>query len=98
MPSSAVLTADRLFMPAGLASFEGEAEPVSPSLSGGAVHAIGSAEIDFQRPAARSDGREEHPSLFSPYWQARLTATTASERQLTAASRGLGVDPFGVLP
>jgi hypothetical protein len=97
MPSAALLTADRLFLPEGLAMFEGGAEPVQPQLSAGALHAIGSAQIYFQRPAARADGREEHPSLFNPYWQARLTATSATERQLTAASRGLAVDPFGVL-
>jgi hypothetical protein len=98
MPSSAVLTTDRLFMPLGLATFEGDMEPVDPQLSAGALHAIGSAEIYFQRPAARQDGRTEYPSLFNPYWQARLTATSATERQLTAASRGLGVDPFAILP
>jgi hypothetical protein len=98
MPSSAVLTADRLFVPKGLATFEGDMQPVDPSLSAGALHAIGSAEIYFQRPAARRDSRAEYPSLFNPYWQARLTATSAAERQLTAASRGLGVDPFGILP
>jgi hypothetical protein len=98
MPASVVPTADRLFMPAGLATFEGSAESVQPQLAAGALHAIGSAEIYFQRPNARADGREEYPSLFSPYWQARLTATTAAERQLTAPSRGLAVDPFAVLP
>jgi Flp pilus assembly protein TadG len=97
MPSSAILTADRLFLPAGLATFEAGTEPVAPQLSAGALHAIGSAELYFQRPAERADGREEYPSLFNPYWQARLTVTSAAERQLTAASRGLGVDPFGVL-
>ncbi len=98
MPSTSVLTADRLFMPEGLAAFDEEMEPVEPHFPSGAIHATGSAEIYFQRPTARDDGREEYPSLFSPYWQARLTATSAVERQLSAASGGLGVDPFGVLP
>jgi hypothetical protein len=98
MPSSAILTADRLFMPVGLPTFEGGAEPVGPRLSADALHAIGSAEVYFQRPAARSDGRVEYPSLFNPYWQARLSATSATERQLAAMSRGLSVDPFAVLP
>jgi hypothetical protein len=97
MSSSAVLTADRLFLPGGLATFEGGAESVAPQLSAGTLHAIGSAEIYFQRPTERADGREEYPSLFNPYWQARLTVTSSAERQVTAAARGLGVDPFGVL-
>jgi hypothetical protein len=71
---------------------------VEPQLAGDALHALGSAEVYFQRPAARSDRREEYPSLFNPYWQARLTATTAAERNLTAVARGLAVDPYGVLP
>jgi hypothetical protein len=98
LPSTSILTADRLFMPKGVATFDNEMEPVEPRFPSGALHAIGSAEVYFQRPSARSDGREEYPSLFSPYWQARLSATTATERQLAAASTGLGVDPFGVLP
>jgi len=97
MPSSVVLTADRLFLPEGFALLEGGAAPVAPQLSAGSLHALGSAEIYFQRPAERADGRDEYPSLFNPYWQARLTATSATERQVTAAARGLGVDPFGVL-
>ena len=37
-----------------------------------AVHAA--AETYFKRPQARVDGRGELPSLFHPYWQARLVA------------------------
>ena len=33
-----------------------------------------------------------------PYWQARLTAVTASERLLTAMSRGLTIDPYVLSP
>jgi hypothetical protein len=98
LPRNAVATADRLLMPAGLATVEGGYESVAPSMSADALHAIGSAEIYFQRPAARADGREEYASLFNPYWQARLVATPATDRALTAASRGLAADPFLVLP
>jgi Flp pilus assembly protein TadG len=98
LPASAIATADRLLMPAGMATLDGSTGSVEPQLSGGALHALGSAEVYFQRPAARSDRRDEYPSLFNPYWQARLTATSAVERNLTAPSRGLGVDPFGLLP
>ncbi len=98
LPATAMATADRLLMPAGLATLDGGIESVEPQLSGGALHALGSAEIYFQRPAARSDSRDEYPSLFNPYWQARLTATSAVERNLAAIALGLGVDPFGVLP
>jgi Putative Flp pilus-assembly TadE/G-like len=98
MPASAIATADRLLMPAGLATVDGGMESVGPQFAGEALHALGSAEIHFQRPTARRDGRDEYPSLFSPYWQARLTDVSPTQRNLAAAARGLGVDPFGVLP
>ncbi|MEI2417537.1 hypothetical protein V8Z80_15290 [Orrella sp. JC864] len=37
-----------------------------------AVQADSAAETYFVRPHARADGRAEAPSLFHPYWQARL--------------------------
>jgi hypothetical protein len=98
LPANAIATADRLLSPTGLASMDGGTASVAPQLSSNALHALGSAELHFQRPRDRNDNREEFPSLFNPYWQARLIATTAVERNLTAPSRGLGVDPFGFLP
>lgn len=98
LPGEAVRTADRLLMPQGLATIERGNESVAPSLAAGSLHALGSAEVYFQRPAARTDRRTEHPSLFNPYWQARLVDTPALERQLTAASRGLRADPLAALP
>ncbi len=98
LPAEEVRTLDRLLMPAGLPTVEGGRESVAPRLADAQLHAIGSAEVFFQRPAARADGRVEHASLFNPYWQVRLVPTTASDRQLTAPSRGLTADPFAVLP
>lgn len=72
--------------------------PVAPAYADAALHAIASAEVYFQRPAERADRRVEYPSLFNPYWQARLVPVPALDRQLTATSRGLQVDPFAVLP
>jgi Putative Flp pilus-assembly TadE/G-like len=98
LPARVIATADQLLLPAGLVTVDRQIESVAPALPAGALHALGSAEVYFQRPAARADGREEYPSLFNPYWQARLTATSAAERMLTASTRGLAADPFGVLP
>lgn len=98
LPRESVSTVDQLLMPWGLPTVEGGSEPVAPQFGAGSLHAISSAEIYFQRPAARADRREEHASLFNPYWQARLVPTGPVERQLTASSRGLTVDPFAVLP
>jgi hypothetical protein len=88
LPDRQISTSDRLL----------NVSSMQPQLPGNALHALGSAELYFQRPAGRRDGREEYPSLFSPYWQARLTATPASDRIATAEARGLATDPFAVLP
>jgi Flp pilus assembly protein TadG len=98
LPQESIRTLDRLLMTWGLPTIEGGSEPVAPALSAQSLHAIASAEVYFQRPAARRDGRTEFASLFNPYWQARLVPVSATERQLTASSRGLTIDPFAVLP
>lgn len=98
IPREQVLTPDRLLLTAGIDSPEGSHHETGPVLPGTGLHAQGSAEVYFQRPVIRRDGRAEYPSLFNPYWQARLVAVDGTERQLTAASRELGFDPYGVLP
>ena len=98
LPAAEVRTLDRLLMPAGFATLEGGTESVAPGYAGAALHAVASAEVYFQRPADRADGREEYPSLFNPYWQARLVPVSVAERQIVAGFRGLSLDPFAVLP
>lgn len=98
LPAGSIRTADRAFMPQGMTTLEGRSQTVAPSLAGNALHAISTAEVYFQRPEERRDGRDEQPNLFNPYWQTRLVPTGATERQLTAPFRGLQVDPFAVLP
>jgi hypothetical protein len=98
LPGDLVRTLDRLLMPRGLATLDGGNESVAPAYADGALHAIASAEVYFQRPADRADRREEFPSLFNPYWQARLVPVSLAERQLTAGFRGLSIDPFALQP
>jgi Putative Flp pilus-assembly TadE/G-like len=88
LPAANIQTTDRLLAIADM----------SPNLAAGAIHALGSAQLYFQRPTARADGRQEFASLFSPFWQARLIATPIATRALTAASRGMTLDPYAVLP
>ena len=45
-----------------------------PDASGHTLHARSAAESFFARPARRADGLDESPSLFHPYWHARLSA------------------------
>ncbi|MFT3904957.1 MAG: pilus assembly protein TadG-related protein [Steroidobacteraceae bacterium] len=62
------------------------------------LYALGAAHVFYQRPVARRDGRSEYPSLFNPYWEARLAPVNAADRQLAAFSKGLSVDPLEALP
>jgi Flp pilus assembly protein TadG len=41
---------------------------------------VSAAQVYFKRPAARTDGAIEYPSLFNPYWQARLAEPTLAQR------------------
>jgi hypothetical protein len=49
------------------------------------LRSIAAAEVFFKRPEARGDGRIEYPSLFNPYWQARLAEPTLAQRAAAAA-------------
>lgn len=44
--------------------------------AGGGMAAIATSEVYFDRPEKRSDGRQELPSLFNPYWQVHLVANS----------------------
>jgi len=44
------------------------------------LSSVAAAEVYWQRPTPRTDGRIEYPSLFNPYWQARLVDPTAAQR------------------
>ncbi len=67
------------------------------NLVSGAVYALATACVSFERPynAQRQDGRNEAPSLFSPYWRASLATEGRSARIATDVSKGLA--PIGAL-
>jgi hypothetical protein len=99
LPVDRMLTVDRLWLQRGLALPNAATTvDVAPVLGADALHALGSAEIYFQRPFDRADGRREFPSLFNPYWQSRLKTVPTADRALTAIDRGIASDPFLVLP
>lgn len=98
LPASAVATSDRaLGGPATMVP--GEALlPAVPRFPGGQLQAVSAAQLSFVRPEARRDGRLELPSLFNPYWQARLVPVSASQRSVVAAAAGTLSSPYLVLP
>jgi hypothetical protein len=48
------------------------------------IASVGAAEVYFKRPTPRADGRVELPSLFNPYWQARLVEPSLEQKALAA--------------
>lgn len=70
--------------------FLGSLSMDSGSSYSGKIAAIAKSEVYFSRPHnpeyfRREDGRTENPSLFSPFWQARLVDTTDTDRMLALA-------------
>jgi len=53
--------------------------------AGSKIASISTAEVYFSRPEPRPDGLKELPSLYSPYWQSHLIATSETNKLLAAA-------------
>jgi hypothetical protein len=52
---------------------------------GGEMSALARAEVFFAPPTPRADRKDERPSLYSPYWQARLIEPTPADRAWAAS-------------
>lgn len=66
----------------------GRLQQFDAPIPGGQMVALSRAEVFFERPTPRTDARVERPSLYSPYWQVRLTNPTAVDRAWAAVSQG----------
>lgn len=63
------------------------------------LRAMAAAQVEFARPVARADGHGELPSLFNPYWHARLVLPARSQRFVVDAAEGaVANDSYGLLP
>jgi len=60
----------------------------SVELTGGMMAVVSAAETWFERPVARGDGSMELASLFSPYWQSRLSEVLESEKTEARTRQG----------
>lgn len=78
----------RVFKPHAALRVSGAGSTVQPggrlrqfdaSPPGGEMAALARAEVFFDRPVERSDGRKERASLYSPYWQVRLVSPTTAD-------------------
>lgn len=93
-----VATVDRILQDAAVAVPGGPRLDARPNWQEGSLHALAAAEVFFRRPVERADARREFPSLFNPYWQARLVPVSRRDRALAAPLKGLPIDPYAVLP
>lgn len=66
----------------------GRLQLFNASAPGDRMVALSRAEIYFERPTKRADGREELPSLYNPYWTVRLVAPTTADKAWAAAQQG----------
>jgi len=85
-----------------VATPSGSAE-MKERLEGDQLSALSKAHVFFERPQRglgndftasplwRADGAKEYGSLFSPYWQARVTDLSASEK--LALMGAMGINP-----
>jgi hypothetical protein len=76
LPGSAVSLADAVWNTRGIEDVAGETHDVGAG-SDGSLFALGAAQVQFHRPEPRNDGLAERPSLFNPYWEARLAERPA---------------------
>lgn len=64
---------------------DGRAVPTSPALAGDGLYASSSAQVRYLRLERRRDGRVERPSLYSPFWRARLVAIPVADATIARA-------------
>lgn len=98
LPAAEVGTSETVLDGAATVVGSADAQRWQPQYPRGQIYALGAARVFYQRPVARRDGRAEYPSLFNPYWEARLTSVQRADRQLAAPGKGLAVDPLELLP
>jgi hypothetical protein len=86
-------TSDRSIGVEGVRLYSGGNASQRPDMHKDKFYAISTAQVYFQRPVGRADGRREFPSLYNPYWQVRLAPTARSSRIAAALDKRL-VDPY----
>lgn len=59
-----------------------------PRLVGDGLYVTSAAQVQFVRREERGDGQRERPSLYSPYWRARLVRPDLAEQTAARTSDG----------
>lgn len=84
-PRATLRLSDRLFGVSGIAAPNGERVSVAPDLAADAVFASAAATVRYARQERRRDGRTELPSLYQPYWRARLSMLPVADAAIARA-------------
>jgi hypothetical protein len=102
-PQANTLTTSQMNVSVANDTVVGSSE-MNENLEGNQLSALSKARVYFERPQRglandktgtalwRPDGAKEYGSLFSPYWQARLTDLTAKEK--AALLGAMGINPL----
>jgi hypothetical protein len=64
---------------------EGDSVALRPTLAGDGLYASSSAQVHYLRLERRRDGRGERPSLYSPFWRARLASMPVADATIARA-------------
>lgn len=97
-PRASLRLSDRLLGVRSLSAIDGRRVALAPSLAADAIFASSAATVRFLRHERRRDGRGELPSVYSPYWRARLAAQTTAASASARAIDGTPDPLLGLAP
>ncbi len=85
LPRTALGLSDRLLGVSGVSAPNGERVAMTPELAANALFASSAATVRHDRQERRRDGRAELPSLYTPFWRARLAALPVADAAIARA-------------
>jgi hypothetical protein len=77
---------------------DGRSVALRPALAGDGLYASSSAQVRYLRLERRRDGRGERPSLYNPFWRARLVAMPVADATIARAIDRTPDPVAGVVP
>ncbi len=84
-PRPTLRLSDRLFGVHSVMATSGERTSIAPELTADALFASSAATVRYVRQERRRDGRTELPSLYAPFWRARLAAMPPADAAIARA-------------
>lgn len=84
-PRTALPISERLWSVRRVVAPDGTNVATTADLAGDGLYASSAAVVRYARYERRRDGRGERPSLYNPYWHARLAALPAADAAIARA-------------